>query len=155
MLPFARAEGECDDASRFRYATWSSTRSNPLHLSNRTTPVRTPKLRRSGHTALTPTPPPMVLTELHLNSSFSLATSAPWERRRSKWGQEVLRLRMTGHGDLARTSRINRDVLTRISLAVRGDAKIHGPNLVARSVVSDWRNRRPRQTTQFNYQEMR
>lgn len=90
-----------------------------------------------------------------MSASISLVAMAPSGRHRSKWGHEVLRLRVSGHGDPARTSRINRDFLTRISLAVKGDAKIHGPYLVARSVVSDWRNRRPRQSTQFNYQEMR
>jgi hypothetical protein len=42
-------------------------------------------------------------------------------------------------------ARINSDFLSRNSLAVKGDALIHGPRLVARSVGSEWRTRRPYQ----------
>ena len=129
-------------------------RGGTLLAADRATPVRTRDLRRSGHTARASTSS-MTLTRIHRGASDSLVATAAGEWRPAKWGHEVLRSRVSGHGDPTRTNRINRDVLTGISLAVKGDATIHGPHLVARSVVSDWRNRRPRSSTQFNYQEMR
>jgi hypothetical protein len=48
-----------------------------------------------------------------------------------------------------RLARINRGSVMS-SLAVKGEAMIHGPYLAARSVASEWRTRRPSQLIQFN-----
>jgi hypothetical protein len=59
--------------------------------------------------------------------------------------QKVLRsLQLARRGSL-QLSRISSDFLSGISLAVKGDALIHGPRLVARPVGSEWRTRRPSQ----------
>jgi hypothetical protein len=57
---------------------------------------------------------------------------------------QVLRIVPAGQFIPSRLARINRDT-SRRSLAVKGDALIHGPNLVAWSVVSERRNHHPHQ----------
>jgi hypothetical protein len=57
---------------------------------------------------------------------------------------KVLRFLQAGYYNLPRLARINRDT-SRCSLAVKGDALIYGPNLVAWSVVSERRNHHPHQ----------
>jgi hypothetical protein len=57
---------------------------------------------------------------------------------------KVLRISPAGQFIPSRLARINRDA-SRCSLAVKGDALIHGPNLVAWSVVSERRNHHPHQ----------
>lgn len=59
--------------------------------------------------------------------------------------QKVLRFWMAGIRFSPRLTRINSDLPLGSSLAVRGDALIHGPSLVARPVGSEWRTRRPYQ----------
>ena len=44
--------------------------------------------------------------------------------------------------------RTNLDISAEIVRAVKGDALIHGPNMAARPVGSDWRTRRPSQLIQ-------
>ncbi len=57
--------------------------------------------------------------------------------------QEVLRLWNDGCSSSPLPVRISRDFPLGNPLAVKGDALIHGPSLVARSVGSEWRTRRP------------
>ena len=59
--------------------------------------------------------------------------------------QKVLRFCNKGRSSSPHLIRINSDFLSRNSLAVKGDALIHGPSLVARPVGSEWRTRRPYQ----------
>ena len=67
--------------------------------------------------------------------------------------QKVLRFCKKGRSSSPQLTRINSDFLSRNSLAVKGDALIHGPSLVARSVGSEWRTRRPYQLDiQTNYE---
>lgn len=58
---------------------------------------------------------------------------------------KVLRLSHTGYGDVPRREHFNGGLFSELSLAVRGEALIHGPSLVARPVGSQWRNRLPYQ----------
>jgi hypothetical protein len=65
--------------------------------------------------------------------------------------QKVLRFWQKGRSSSPRLVRINSGFLSGNSLAVKGDALIHGPCLVARSVGSEWRTRLPYQIDiQFN-----
>jgi hypothetical protein len=65
---------------------------------------------------------------------------------------KVLRFSQAGHFIPSRLFRINRDLPNRSSLAVNGEVLIHGPNLVAQSVGSEWRNHHLYQITiQTNY----
>ena len=59
--------------------------------------------------------------------------------------QKVLRFWQVGRRSSHRLLRINSDSHFGNSLAVKGDALIHGPCLVARPVGSEWRTRRPYQ----------
>lgn len=56
---------------------------------------------------------------------------------------KVLRFWLTRRCSSPLLDRINGDLPYGTSLAVGGDALIHGPSLVARSVGSEWRTRRP------------
>jgi hypothetical protein len=67
--------------------------------------------------------------------------------------QKVLRFCKKGQSSSTQSARINSDFLSRNSLAVKGDALIHGPRLVARSVGSEWRTRRPYQMDNQTNQE--
>ena len=65
--------------------------------------------------------------------------------------QKVLRFWQKGRSSSPRLVRISSGFLSGNSLAVKGDALIHGPCLVARSVGSEWRTRLPSQIDiQFN-----
>jgi len=59
--------------------------------------------------------------------------------------QKVLRFCQKGRSSSPRLDRISSGFLSGNSLAVKGDALIHGPSLVARPVGSEWRTRRPYQ----------
>ena len=59
--------------------------------------------------------------------------------------QKVLRFCKKGRSSSPQPSRISSDFLSGNLLAVKGDALIHGPSLVARPVGSEWRTRRPYQ----------
>jgi hypothetical protein len=64
---------------------------------------------------------------------------------------KVLRFSPAGNSDPSCLFRISGDFPNRNSLAVNGDVLIHGPYLVAQSVGSEWRTRRPHQMDiQFN-----
>ena len=65
--------------------------------------------------------------------------------RRIHQFDKVLRLWRGGLRSSPQLVRINSALLHRSSLAVKGDALIHGPSLAARPVGSDWRTRRPYQ----------
>ena len=56
---------------------------------------------------------------------------------------KVLRFWQAGHCSSPRLTRSNRDLPHGSDLAVKGDALIHGPCLVAGLVGSEWRTRRP------------
>ena len=56
---------------------------------------------------------------------------------------KVLWFWRTGYCNSFDQTRISRDLPFGSSLAVKGDALIHGPCLVARPVRSEWRNHRP------------
>jgi len=47
-------------------------------------------------------------------------------------------------------ARTNLDISAEIVRAVKGDALIHGPNMAARPVGSDWRTRCPSQSIHTN-----
>lgn len=57
---------------------------------------------------------------------------------------KMLRLRQPGFNPYLPV-RTNLDISAEIVRAVKGDALIHGPNMAARPVGSDWRTRRPSQ----------
>jgi len=57
--------------------------------------------------------------------------------------QKVLRFQLKARSSARRPVRINSGFLHRNSLAVKGDALIHGPHLVAQPVGSEWRIHRP------------
>jgi hypothetical protein len=57
--------------------------------------------------------------------------------------QKVLRFWQKGRQSSSQLARISSGFLTGNSLAVKGDALIHGPRLVARTVGSEWRTQRP------------
>ena len=57
---------------------------------------------------------------------------------------KMLRFRQPGFNP-SLSARTNLDISAEIVRAVKGDALIHGPNLAARPVGSDWRTRRPSQ----------
>jgi len=59
--------------------------------------------------------------------------------------QKVLRFCQKGRSSSSQMTRISSGFLSGNSLAVKGDALIHGPSLVARPVGSEWRTRRPYQ----------
>jgi hypothetical protein len=58
---------------------------------------------------------------------------------------KVLRFSQAGHFDPSRLFRINGNLHSWNLPAVNGDVLIHGPRLVAQSVGSEWRTRRPYQ----------
>ena len=60
---------------------------------------------------------------------------------------KMLRTRRQGLNPSSST-RTNLDISAEIVRAVKGDALIHGPNMAARPVGSDWRTRRPSQLIQ-------
>jgi hypothetical protein len=59
--------------------------------------------------------------------------------------QKVLRFWQKGRSSSPRLARINSGFLSGNPLAAKGDTLIHGPHLVAQSVGSEWRTRRPYQ----------
>jgi hypothetical protein len=59
--------------------------------------------------------------------------------------QKVLRFWQKGRSSSPLLVRINSGFLSGNSLAVKGDALIHGLRMVARPVGSEWRTRRPYQ----------
>jgi len=65
--------------------------------------------------------------------------------RRAVLFNKVLRFRRKGHCSSPRSVRISSGLPFGSLLAVKGDALIHGPHLVARPVGSEWRTRRPSQ----------
>jgi hypothetical protein len=73
--------------------------------------------------------------------------------RRAFLFNKVLRFWLKGQRSSPQLVRISSGLLVGSSLAVRGDALIHGPTLVARPVGSEWRTRHPYQTNiQTNYE---
>jgi hypothetical protein len=62
---------------------------------------------------------------------------------------KMLRFRQGGLNP-STSARTNLDISAEIVRAVKGDALIHGPNMAARPVGSDWRNRCPSQLIQTN-----
>jgi hypothetical protein len=58
---------------------------------------------------------------------------------------KVLRTWVTGFHNRVAQVRTSNEHESDFSLAVKGDALIHGPNMAARPVGSDWRTRRPSQ----------
>jgi hypothetical protein len=59
--------------------------------------------------------------------------------------QKLLRFCQKWRSSSPQSTRISSGFLSGNSLAVKGDALIHGPSLVARPVGSEWRTRRPYQ----------
>jgi hypothetical protein len=83
-------------------------------------------------------------------SNHSITEALEYDRaplRRSSSFYKVLRFWQEELTSSLRSTRINSGFPKGNPLAVKGDALIHGPCLVARPVGSEWRTRRPRQTT--------
>ena len=82
------------------------------------------------------------------NKSTSEAAGDVQSLRRTALFDKVLRFWQKGQRSSPQLVRISSDLFSGSSLAVmavKGDALIHGPHLVARPVGSEWRTRRPYQ----------
>jgi hypothetical protein len=78
-------------------------------------------------------------------ASVNIGPPTPFQFPSQKY--KMLLFRQPGYNPLL-AFRTNLDISAEIVRAVKGDALIHGPNMAARLVGSDWRTRRPSQLIQ-------
>jgi hypothetical protein len=93
--------------------------------------------------ALRPVWPVRALTGRVRTAGFDLVQVLALPLAASGSINKVLRFRQAGHCSSPRLTRSNRDLSHGRDLAVKGDALIHRPCLVAGLVGSEWRTRRP------------